>query len=76
MAEVRVTSVGSTEQIPFKLFKMPCCNQMLCWVQPRLPAYCPMCGQAVWAQLKSGDCTLRSGAGWLRLECWGPQGPR
>jgi hypothetical protein len=76
MAEVRVTSVGSTEQIPFRLFKMPCCNQMVCWVQPRLPAYCPMCGKAVWAQLKSGDCTLRSGAGWLRLECWGPQGPQ
>jgi hypothetical protein len=30
MVEVRVTSVGSTEKIPFKLFQMPCCNQRLC----------------------------------------------
>jgi hypothetical protein len=73
MTEVRIKSVGSLEKVPFRLFQMPCCEELLCWVQPRIPAYCPMCGKSVWAQLKLGNSTLRSGDGWLKLDCWGPQ---
>ena len=38
----------TTERIRFSLISMPCCGQLLCWVNPRLPNYCPECGKAVW----------------------------
>jgi hypothetical protein len=35
-----------------RLISMPCCGQMLCWVNPRLPNYCPkkllLIGAALW----------------------------
>ncbi len=46
-----------TEQIHFRLFHMPCCGQLLCWVNPRLPAHCPECGKLVLTRLKSGEYT-------------------
>lgn len=33
------------EMVPFKLYHMPCCGHLLCWVNPRPPSYCPECGQ-------------------------------
>lgn len=36
----------ATEVVRFKLFKMPCCGQLLCWVNPRFPNYCPECGES------------------------------
>lgn len=45
-----------TELIQFRLFKMPCCDHLLCWVNPRLPSYCPECGKQVFTALKfKGD---------------------
>jgi hypothetical protein len=40
------------EQIPFRLFRMPCCSHLLCWVNPRSPNYCPECGKPVFALLR------------------------
>lgn len=40
------------EKIKFRLFHMPCCGQLLCWVNPRIPNYCPECGKMVYTQLK------------------------
>lgn len=37
----------------FRLIEMPCCRQLLCWVNPRLPNYCPECGKFVFASLKT-----------------------
>jgi hypothetical protein len=34
------------EMIRFKIFFMPCCGHMLCWVNPRMPNYCPECGKS------------------------------
>jgi hypothetical protein len=36
----------------FRLIQMPCCGQSLCWVNPRLPSYCPECGKFVLAELR------------------------
>jgi hypothetical protein len=36
----------------FRLIQMPCCGQLLCWVNPRLPNYCPECGEFIYSQLK------------------------
>jgi hypothetical protein len=35
------------ERIPFRVFVMPCCMHMLCWVNSRFPSYCPGCGADV-----------------------------
>jgi hypothetical protein len=34
----------TTERVMFRLISMGCCGQLLCWVNPRLPNYCPECG--------------------------------
>jgi hypothetical protein len=41
----------------FRLIRMPCCSFFACWVNPRLPNYCPECGKFVYAKLKSGEFT-------------------
>jgi hypothetical protein len=43
------------QRVHFRLMHMPCCGQMLCWVNPRLPNHCPECGVSVFRQLKFGD---------------------
>ncbi len=37
----------SQERVPFRMMQMPCCKHMVCWVNPRLPNFCPECGQIV-----------------------------
>jgi len=44
-----------TEFIRFRIFKMPCCGQLLCWVNPRLPNYCPECGKRCLLDLKTKE---------------------
>lgn len=56
------------EMVQFRLFQMPCCGHMLCWVNPRLPSHCPECGATVLARLKQGDCTLQHRVAWIRAE--------
>ena len=46
------------ERIKFKLFWMPCCHIQICWVNPRLPNYCPECGERVYAKLRTGAHTI------------------
>jgi len=57
------------ERIPFRMFIMPCCQHQLCWVNPRMPSYCPACGEAVYAKLKSGEHTMVTDDGaWLKVD--------
>lgn len=42
----------SNERVHFRLTEMPCCGQLLCWVNPRFPNYCPECGQHVFPQVR------------------------
>jgi hypothetical protein len=41
-----------TENVKFRLFRMPCCGQQLCWVNPRLPSHCPECGTSIFSRLR------------------------
>lgn len=45
-------SSQTNEKILFRLFQMPCCGQLLCWVNPRLPNFCPECGTNVFIKIK------------------------
>jgi hypothetical protein len=44
--------MATNEKVVFRLIWMPCCHSMFCWVNPRLPNYCPECGKRVYADLK------------------------
>jgi DNA-directed RNA polymerase subunit RPC12/RpoP len=48
--------------VKFRLIQMPCCGQMLCWVNPRLPNYCPECGERVLMKLRhtNPECILET----------------
>jgi hypothetical protein len=37
----------------FRYIQMECCYVLLCWVNPRLPSYCPECGTRVYPTVKS-----------------------
>lgn len=49
--------MASNERVQFRLIQTPCCKQMLCWVNPRLPNFCPECGTNVMARVR--ECVLR-----------------
>ena len=49
------------EKVGLRVFSMPCCKTLICWINPRLPTYCPECGQSVLRKLKfEPECTLLS----------------
>lgn len=60
----------SREQVLFRLIRMPCCQHQLCWVNPRLPSYCPECGTAVYMRLKfeTGHIIVSNDHAWLELK--------
>jgi hypothetical protein len=41
-----------TQRVHFKLTSMGCCGQLLCWVNPRPPNYCPECGKFCYPEVK------------------------
>lgn len=43
------------ERVKFRLIVTPCCGAQLCWVNPRLPNYCPECGEKIFMRLKFGS---------------------
>jgi hypothetical protein len=43
----------TTERIHFRLLQTPCCNSLLCWVNPRLPTYCPECATRIYPEIRS-----------------------
>lgn len=50
----------NTERVKFKLFHMPCCGQLLCWVNPRLPNFCPECRESTVGGQLLKECVLYS----------------
>ena len=59
--------MGTTEKVIFRLFNMPCCHLTLCWVNPRLPNYCPECGARVFMQLKTEAYTQMHEEAWIKI---------
>lgn len=45
-----------TERVRFRMLRCPSCGHQFCWVNPRLPTYCPECGDMIFARL--GDAVL------------------
>lgn len=43
----------TTERVHFRLLRMPCCNFLACWVNPRFPSHCPECGASVFPAVRS-----------------------
>jgi hypothetical protein len=41
------------ERVVFRVIVMPCCQHILCWVNPRLPTYCPECGKCVVTRVRA-----------------------
>ena len=37
----------NSEKVLFTLIQTPCCHTLLCWVNPRMPNYCPECGKRI-----------------------------
>jgi hypothetical protein len=54
MAEMVIQVKGFSMKVRahFRFISMPCCGQLLCWINPRLPNYCPECGKFIYATLK------------------------
>lgn len=48
----------TTERVHFRFLQAPCCSALLCWVNPRLPNYCPECGTHIFPAIRS--CVLNS----------------
>ena len=56
------------EFVPFRLINTPCCNILLCWVNPRLPNYCPECGVRVFMQIKlNPECVIDKGTTTIKV---------
>lgn len=49
----RTAGISTREICHFRLIKTPCCGHLLCWVNPRLPNYCPECGAKTYMKLKT-----------------------
>jgi len=58
----------SNQPVPFRLLQMPCCNILICWVNPRRPMYCPECGTRVFHHYPSGKWHNTYSPAWLRIE--------
>lgn len=50
---------ATSERVNFRYIVMPCCNTQLCWVNPRLPSFCPECGNKVYMRLKTDGSHVR-----------------
>jgi hypothetical protein len=55
------------ERVHFRVIQMPCCNHILCWVNPRLPTFCPECGSSVirGIQVQRENIKLSDKTAWL-----------
>lgn len=54
------------ERVKFRLFQMPCCGQLLCWLNSRLPNYCPECGKLIYMEMRHRE-TLAESETWLKI---------
>lgn len=43
-----------TQIVILRVFSMPCCHHQICWVNPRLPTFCPECGARVFDKVREG----------------------
>jgi len=60
----------------FRLIEMPCCAQVLCWVNPRLPNHCPECGM-LWVTRSNSVVSILISNIYFVIQGWafGPKYP-
>jgi hypothetical protein len=58
---------STNEKIQFRLIQMPCCNILLCWVNPRRPNYCPECGTRIFHYFPNDRWNSQFSEAWLRV---------
>jgi hypothetical protein len=56
----------TNELVHFRLIVCPECSVALCWVNPRLPSYCPECGKRIYPAVKS-CITIQDDKAWLKV---------
>ena len=61
-------SMASNQQVTFRLLQMPCCNILICWVNPRRPNYCPECGVRTILHFPKERWEATFSPAWLRIE--------
>jgi len=54
------------EKVIFRYIATECCGAQLCWVNPRLPNYCPECGKHIFPNVKGW--ILVNKPAWLSIE--------
>lgn len=59
---------SSSERVQFRLIQTPCCNTLLCYVNPRLPNYCSECGKYIFATVK-GCVLINDDNATLKYKC-------
>jgi predicted RNA-binding Zn-ribbon protein involved in translation (DUF1610 family) len=47
------------ERVWFRLIICPSCSHQFCWVNPRLPNYCPECGEHLIMKLREHREAIR-----------------
>lgn len=52
----------------FRYITTPCCHTQLCWMNPRLPNYCPECGDHIFARLKFGGIVAEGKNVWIYMD--------
>jgi hypothetical protein len=55
-------------KVPFRLIQAPCCGTLLCWINPRLPTFCPECGKPILRELKFSGVLVEAKEAWLQTE--------
>jgi hypothetical protein len=50
--------MAERERVHFRLIQTPCCGQLLCWVNPRLPNYCPECAKPILMKLRTDSSMI------------------
>ena len=61
-------SKPTNQFIQFRLLQMPCCQILICWVNPRRPMYCPECGKPVFHHYPRGKWDTINSPATLRIE--------
>lgn len=44
----------ASQVVILRVIHMPCCHHQVCWVNPRLPNYCPECGVFIFEKVRAG----------------------
>jgi hypothetical protein len=56
------------ERVIFSLLETPCCFTVLCWVNPRMPNYCPECGTRIMLRKQGSHILEQDFNAWISVK--------